>query len=420
MKKGSFWRTGFVCVVALTFAFAMVLSAGTSAVAKEKVVKIGNILPLSGPSASVGIQGKYARELATEEINNAGGIKSLGGAKLENIYVDSKSDPTVGVSAAERLINSDKVNILSGCWNSAVTYPATQVAERYGIPFIVPVSVRNTITERGFKYTFRIAAKDAWWTRDQFEFLEDMKKKSGTDLKTIAFVYENGDWGVGMAEQWEILAKKYGYKIVLNEPYPSTASDLTPVVMKIKRAKPDVILLTSNASDAILLTNTMAEMRVKAKAIIGTGGGHADPMFRKNCGANAEYMFDVVEWEADLSKPGIPELNAEFKKRHGFDLAGESVDAYASVYVIADALEKAGSTDPKKIREALANMHLDSGPAMIVSYDAVEFDESGQNINAGLVMVQYRMVDGNLERVSVWPTSAARAGYEAVFPMPKK
>ncbi len=420
MKKGSFWRTGFVCVVALAFAFAMVVSAGTSAVAKEKVVKIGNILPLSGPSASVGIQGKYARELATEQINNAGGIKSLGGAKLENIYVDSKSDPTVGVTAAERLINTNKVHILSGCWNSAVTYPATQVAERYGVPFIVPVSVRNTITERGFKYTFRIAAKDAWWTRDQFEFLEDMKKKSGTDLKTMAFVYENGDWGVGMAEQWDKLAKKYGYKVVLNEPYPSTASDLTPVVMKIKRAKPDVILLTSNASDAILLTNTMAEMRVKAKAVIGTGGGHADPMFRKNCGANAEYMFDVVEWEADLSKPGIPELNAEFKKRHGFDLAGESVDAYASVYVIADALERAASTDAKKLREALASMHLDSGPAMIVSYDAVEFDEAGQNINAGLVMVQYRMIDGNLERVSVWPESAARAGFEAVFPMPKK
>jgi len=420
MKKGNVWRSGLVIAMALVFACAMVVMTGSSALAKDKVVKIGNILPLSGPSASVGIQGKYARELATEEINNAGGIKSLGGAKLENVYVDSKSDPTVGVTAAERLINTNKVNILSGCWNSAVTYPATQVAERYRIPFIVPVSVRNTITERGFKYTFRIAAKDAWWTRDQFEFLEDMKKKSGADLKTMAFVYENGDWGVGMAEQWEKLAKKYGYKVVLNEPYPSTASDLTPVVMKIKRAKPDVILLTSNASDAILLTNTMAEMRVKAKAIIGTGGGHADPMFRKNCGANAEYMFDVVEWESDLSKPGIPELNAEFKKRHGFDLAGESVDAYASVYVIADALERAASTDPKKIREALVSTHLDSGPAMIVSYDAVEFDESGQNINAGLVMVQYRMVDGTLERVSVWPASAAREGFEAVFPMPKK
>ncbi len=418
MKKGNVWRSGFLVAVALVFACAMVVMAGSPALAKDKVIKIGNILPLSGPSASVGIQGKYARELATEMINNAGGIKSLGGAKLENIYVDSKSDPTVGVTAAERLINTNKVNILSGCWNSAVTYPATQVAERYRVPFVVPVSVRNTITERGFKYTFRIAAKDAWWTRDQFEFLEDMKKSTGTELKKVAFVYENGDWGVGMAEQWDILAKKYGYTVVLNEPYPSTASDLTPVVMKIKRAKPDVILLTSNASDAILLTNTMAEMKVKAKAIIGTGGGHADPMFRKNCGKNAEYMFDVVEWEADLNKAGIPELNAEFKKRHGFDLAGESVDAFTSVFVIADALERAGSTDPKKLREAFASTNLCSGPGMIVSYDCVKFDESGQNVNAGIVMVQFRMVDGKMERVSVWPKSAARAGFEAVFPMP--
>jgi branched-chain amino acid transport system substrate-binding protein len=138
-------------------------------------VKIGNVEPLSGPSASFGQQGKKAREMAVEEINAAGGIKSLGGAKLELIYADSKSDPNVGVTETERLINTDKVNIVTGCWNSGVTYPATAVAERYGVPFVVPVSVRDTITERGFKYVFRIAAKDSWWTRDQFTFLKDMK-----------------------------------------------------------------------------------------------------------------------------------------------------------------------------------------------------------------------------------------------------
>ncbi|MCX5851587.1 MAG: ABC transporter substrate-binding protein [Deltaproteobacteria bacterium] len=418
MKRTSLWRNGFFGVAALLFAVVMAVSAGTAIAAKENVVKIGNIIPLSGPSASVGVQNQYACDLATEMINNAGGIKSLGGAKLVNIYVDSKSDPTVGVSSAEQLINNDKVNILSGCWNSAVTYPTTQVAEKYGIPFIVPVSVRNTITERGFKYIFRIAAKDAWWARDQFKFLDDMQKSRNVSLKTIAFVYENGDWGVGMAEQWKPLAAQYGYKIVLDEPYPSTSSDLTPVALKIKKANPDVLLLTSNASDAILLNNTMAEMKVKVKAIVGTGGGHADPMFRKNCGKNAEYMFDVVEWETDLGKAGIPEVNAEFKKRHGYDLAGESVDAFASVFVIADALERAASLDPKKIRDALAKTKLCSGPGMIVSYDCVEFDETGQNKNAGIVMVQYRMIGDSLERVSVWPESAARKGFKTVFPMP--
>ncbi len=165
------FKTMLVAVVAL----AMTIGTLGSAQAAQ-TVKIGNIIPLSGPSASVGIQGKNAREMAVQEINDAGGIKSMGGAKLEMLYADSKSDPTAGVSAAEQMINSDKVVLLTGCWNSAVTYPATQVAERYGVPFVVPVSVRDTITERGFKYTFRVAAKDSWWTRDQFAFLHDMEK----------------------------------------------------------------------------------------------------------------------------------------------------------------------------------------------------------------------------------------------------
>jgi len=402
------------------FMCSLVFFTGNPAQAGPKVVKIGNIIPLSGPSASVGVQGKNAREMAVEEINNAGGIKSLGGAKLEMIYVDSKSDPTVGVTEAERLINTQKVHILTGCWNSAVTYPTTQVAERYGTPFIVPVSVRDTITERGFKYIFRVAAKDSWWTRDQIRFLRDMEKEFNVKLKTLALVYENGDWGTGFAAGWKKLAKEYGYKVVLDEPYPSTASDLAPVAIKMKKANADVIMLVSNAADAILLTNSMAEMKVTAKAIIASGGGHADPKFLDNCKKNAEYIFDEVEWETDLGKPGVKEINEKFKKRYGYNLTGESVDAYAAMYVIADALERAGSLKPKKIRDALAVTRLDTGPAMIISYDAIEFDKDGQNKNAGIVIVQIREMNGKMERITVWPKSARRAGYTPVFPMPAR
>jgi len=410
-------KGGFYCSVIFFCAFSLVFVSGSTAVA-AKTVKIGNIIPLSGPSASVGVQGKDVREMAVEEINNAGGIKSLGGAKIEMVYVDSKSDPTVGVTEAERLINSEKVHLLTGCWNSAVTYPTTQVAERYGIPFIVPVSVRDTITERGFKYVFRIAAKDSWWTRDQFRFLKDMEEEFNVEIKTLAFVYENGDWGTGFAAGWKKLAKEFGYEVVLDEPYPSTASDLSPVVMKMKKANADVVMLVSNAADAILLTNSMAELKVRPKAVIASGGGHADPKFLDNCKKNADYIFDEVEWETDLGKPGVKEINAKFKKKYGYNLAGESVDAYASMYVIADALERAGSLNPKKIRDALAETKLDSGPAMIVSYDAIEFDKDGQNKNAGIVIVQIREMNGKMDRVTVWPKNARRSGYTPVFPMP--
>ena len=396
----------------------LVLGTGTGLQAAEEVVRIGNIIPLSGPSASVGEQGRNAREMAVEEINAAGGIKSLGGAKLEMLYADSESKPEKGVAEAERMINTEKVHILTGCWNSAVTYPTTAVAERYGIPFVVPVSVADKITEQGFKTVFRIAAKDSWWTRDQFAFLKDMQEEFKTEIKTLAFVYENGDWGKGFAGQWRALAEKNGYKIVLDEPYPSTTTDLSPVVQKIRRARPDVLMLVSNAADAILLTNTLADYKVKLKAIIASGGGHADPSFLKATGSNARYLFDIVEWETDVNKPGVKEINEKFKARYGYNLAGESVDAYIAMYVIKDALERAGSTDPVKIREALAKTNLRSGPAMIASYDAIEFDATGQNKHAALSIVQINDLGNGLERITVWPKGARRAGYTPVFPMP--
>ncbi len=403
--------TGLLCALVLGFS-SLALAVDT--------VKVGNILPLSGPSAAVGQQGKQAREMAVEEINAAGGIKSLGGAKLEMFYADSKSDPNVGVTAAERLINTEKVNVLSGCWNSGVTYPSTAVAERYGIPFIVPVSVRDTITERGFKNVFRIAAKDSWWARDQFAFLKDMSKEFGTELKTIAMVYENGDWGTGLAAQWKKLIEKSGYKVVLDEPYPSSATDLTPVVNKIRRARPDVLLLVSNAADAVLLTNTMADYRVRPKVILGTGGGHADPTFLSGTKDNAQYIFDIVEWETDVNKPGVKEVNAKYKAKYGNNLTGEAVDAYVSMYVLADALERAGSASPDKLRAALAATNLKTGPAAIVSYDSIEFDKTGQNMHASPVVVQINDLGKGLERITIWPKSARRAGYTPVFPIPKK
>lgn len=415
MKNGSITTILAGCMgVALSAALF-----AAPALAADKTVKIGNVEPLSGPSASVGVQGKQAREMAVEEINAAGGIKSLGGAKLELVYADSKSDPTVGVTETERLINTEKVNLMTGCWNSAVTYPATQVAERYGIPFVVPVAVRDTITERGFKNVFRIAAKDSWWVRDQFRFLKDMQDETGVKLQRIAFVFENGDWGTGFAEKWRELAKKDGYEIVLDEPYPSTATDLTPVVTKLKAAKPDIVMLVSNAADAILLTNTMAEMQVKPKVVLASGGGHADPKFLENTDTNALGIFDEVEWNTDVNKPAAKPANEKFKKKYGYDLTGESVDAYVAMYVIADALERAASTEPAKIRDALAATNLTTGPGMIVSYDGVQFDETGQNKNAGIVIVQVANVDGKPERVTVWPKAARRAGYVPAFPANK-
>lgn len=418
MKERRTWWKAYLCVLAFAFVCSVAIPADRPALAQAKEVKVGNILPLSGPSASVGQQSKNSQDMAIEEINAAGGIKSLGGAKITMLYADSESKPDKGVAEAERLINTEKVHVLTGCWNSAVTYPTTAVAERYGIPFIVPVSVADKITAQGFKNVFRIAAKDSWWTRDQFVFLGDLQKEFKAKLSTLAFVYENGDWGKGFAEEWKKLAEKGNYKVVMDEPYPSTATDMSPLVQKIKRANPDVLLLVSNAADAILITNSMAEYKVKPKAIIASGGGHADPSFLTAAGKNARYIFDIVEWETDVNKPGAKEANAKFKSKYGYNLAGESVDGYIAMYVLADALERAGSTDPAKLRKALAETNYRKGQGMIVGYDSVQFDNTGQNKNASLVMVQINDIGKGMERITVWPKGARRAGYKPVFPTP--
>jgi branched-chain amino acid transport system substrate-binding protein len=422
IKKVSF-RIHILPAMAVLFFLSLLLPLWSPAQAKKvSEVKIGYILPLTGPTAQAGIQNRKASELATEYINAAGGIKSLGGARLVNVWADSRGEASFGVTAAEVLIKTDKVNIISGAWNSAVTYPTTQTAEKSGIPYVVPVSVRDTITERGLKYTFRIAPKDSWRVRDQFKFLDETSHAADTQIKTIAFVYEDGGWGKAMKDQWAKLAEKYGYKVILAEPYASTSNDLTLTAMKIKNARADVILMASFTPDAILLTNAMAQMKVAAKAIISAGGGYASQAFIKGTGKNCENIFDVSEWEPDMNRPAIATLNAEFKKRYTFDLTAETVDAFVSVYVIADALERAQSTDPEEIRDALADTDLCRGkgnPGIdVVAYKCIEFDKTGQNKNARFAVVQFRDINGSMERVTVWPADAARKGFKPVFPMP--
>jgi len=395
------------------------LSAGEKQTAE---VRIGNILPLSGPSARAGKQGQSAVELATEYINAAGGIKALGGAKLVNVWTDSRGEVAFGVTAVEQLVKTDKVSVISGAWNSAVTYPTTQAAEQAKIPYVVPVSVRDSITERGYKYVFRIAPKDGWRSRDQFRFLKEMQKATGSKVETLAMVFEDGGWGKSMKDQWTRLAASQGYKVALVEPYAASATDLTMTVMRIRNAQPDVILLASFTEDAILLANTMSALKVRAKAVIASGGGHASRAFLKNAGASCDYLFDISEWEPDMNRPAIAPLNEEFRKRYGFELTAETADAFASVYVIAHALEEAGTTDPADIRDELEDADMCRGKGWlgmdILACGCVEFDRTGQNEHAGYVMVQFRNTGEAMERVTVWPGSAARKGCTAVFPMP--
>jgi branched-chain amino acid transport system substrate-binding protein len=373
----------------------------------ENVIKIGTILPLTGDAAPLGKLGKEAREMAIEEINANGGIESLGGAKLKLVFGDSQGKPEIGVSEAERLITQEDVVMLNGSYQSGVTLPASAVAQKYEKVWFAPVPSDPSITERGYDYVFRIADTSAMRVASQIKFINYLQDENNVDIKTAAIVYENTAWGQGVAKEWLKQLPESGLKVVVNEPYDKSSPDLTSVVTKVKDAKPDVVLLCSYVSDATLLANGFNEQKVTPKLFLATSGGYADPEYIRNTGENTLGFFDVSAWESDVSRPFSKETNEKFIQKYGHPMNGEAVKAYVGMYVIKDVLERAGSTDSKAIRDAFAATNIVEGETQMYT-SKIHFDESQTLPDPSLVIVQFKEVDGKVQRVTVWPQDSAR------------
>jgi len=409
MNKSKFHQI-FIGVV---FVLIIVCLALTSAYSQEPL-KVGILLPLSGPAAPIGVNSLNGHKLAVQEINEAGGIHSLDGRKIELLVADSGGDPKVGMTQAERLITKDNVVAIMGAYQSSVTYPSTQVAEKYKIPYLVPSSYLPTITERGFKYTFRLCLNSDLASKEQISFLDRMSKLTGKPVKTLGLIYENTDWGESAAETWKKYAKDFGFKVVLDEEYPANSASLRPVVLKIKSTAPDALLFASYTSDAILLTKGIAEQKINVMAYVTTAGGHADPVFFKNVGANADYYFDLAETSPDIDLPLTRETNEKYKKIYGDDMSDDCIKCYTSTYVLAKAIEIAKSTNPDDIQRVLANMMLIPGQKGIITPYSVEFGPDGQNIHARAVIIQ----NLNQKRVVVYPAELALPGAAIEWPTP--
>jgi branched-chain amino acid transport system substrate-binding protein len=411
-----------IFMMVLTFALAG-CGGGQEAVDEgenqnPETVKIGVLIPISGPLSTVGENLKLAYEFAKEEINNNGGIESLGGAKLEFVYGDQQGDPKVGASETERLIQREKVSALMGTFPSTVSYTQTEVAERYQVPYLEPSAMMDEITERGFKYTFRTIKPASYWAQEQIKFIKEMDENSDENIQKLALIYENTDQGQSTSKGWRKYAEEMGYEIVVDESYPRDISDFSPLMMKLREADPDVILMTSYVSDAILLQKALAEYEINTVANIGTSSGFAFPAFVEECGDLSDYLFDLTEWNPDLSHTElVAEKHEKFKNweknEDGRSWNGAAAFCYATTYVLEDAIERAASTDRDAIRDALAETKITEGPATILPYSPIEFDENGQAKGTRLILVQYQ--DG--KRVTVWPEDVKAA--EPVFPMPK-
>jgi len=374
------------------------LAAAASAKAQQEV-KIGVLYPLSGPTAQIGIDAIAAVKTAIEIVNEGAdlplalaknkGLPGLGGANITVKVVDHQGKPEVGQSETERLISQEKVHAVFGAYFSSVTAAASQAAERAGIPFFNAESTQPALTQRGLKYFFRATPNDETFSQLMFDFLKDFAAKSGQKFQSASIFHEDTAYGTDSAKVQERLAKESGIKILEKIAYKAQTTSLTSEVQRLKAANADVLLPSSYTSDTFLLMRTAKDLDYNPKLIVAQNAGFTDPTFLSTMGKDAEGAITRSPYNADLEGriPLLVKVNAIFKKHsNGRDLSDNSARAFTGFMALLDAFNRAGSTDPEKLRTALVATNIPSDQ-LIVPYRGVKFDSTGQNeLGLGILM----------------------------------
>src|SRR6266849_1934434 len=309
--------------------------------------------------------------------------------------------PACPMSAAQsqalRLITQDKVHVLFGAYQSSCTFTATQAAERYGIPFVVGDSAALNITGRGFKWTFRVTPIASDYADTYMRFFADMRK-AGRPIKSIAIVNENTDYGTSVADTVEAAAGKNNIPVAARIPYSANAADVSAQVLTLKDKQPEVVIFISYTSDSILYLKTMRALDYLPPMIIGDDTGFSDPSFIPAVGDIAQGALNRSAW--DIGKPNSTtwHINEMYKAKTGRDLDDTSGRNMQGFLAMAEAVNRAGSSDPAAIQAALKATDL-KPEQLMMGYRGVKFDETGQNILASTYLIQLK----GKEYVMVWP-----------------
>jgi len=405
------------CCVLFATALSVTVLAISPARAAESV-KIGVIYPLTGNAASAGQSAKDAVNLVAEIVNTAhsdlkalplgasAGLPNLGGAKIELDEADHQGNPQVGQQQTLRLITQDHVVAMLGSYHSSVSLVATAVAERQGIPYLVADSVAQNITGRGFKWIFRTTPIASDFAKAYAGFLTDLKS-AGRKIDKIAIINENTDYGTSVGASIVEAAKSANINVAAQIPYNASSSDVSAQVIQLKTLQPDAVIFVSYTADTILYFRTMKNLDYLPPLVIGDDAGFSDPTFIPNAGDLAQGAINRSAF--DIGKPGSNSyiINQLFKVKYGRDLDDTSARWMQGFFVLADAINRAGSIEPDKIQAALQATDLKPDQLMI-GYNGVKFDSTGQNTLASTFLIQLQ----GKQYVSVWPTNLATGKLE--------
>jgi branched-chain amino acid transport system substrate-binding protein len=370
-------------------------------------VKIAMLVPLSGPWARQGILEQMGARMAIDDVNNAGGIKSLGGAKLTLVEYDTQDSAEKAKNAAQRLI-AQEPNLVGGfgCWLSSFTLAATEVTERAELPWLT-LSYSDLITGRGFRHVFQSSPTANRQAEEELPMVMELAQKTtGKKPTKVAFIGDNTASAVSfMKPMREHLVKDLGLTIVADEVYTPPLADATTIVQHVRSGRPDFVgFQSTNVPDDKLLVDKFAEFNLRSDRLpkIGGGGHWTVPELLNVAGAqNLEgIMVGLANWpgkrQADLEQRFIARTKEPW-------FGHDSIFAYVHVMILKEALERCGAADRRKVSAAIRELDMTDGPALFFPDGRLKYDENGRRVGAELCIVQWR----SGKPVPVYPTEIA-------------
>jgi branched-chain amino acid transport system substrate-binding protein len=368
-------------------------------------IPIGAIYPLTGLEAEGGQMCSWGLELAAEHVNKAGGIKSMGGAKLKLLILDSESKNEVGAMVAEKLIQRGIV-CLTGAKQSGVTMAVSKVADRHKIPFVIN-STADQITQQGFDNIVRIFPTHSRLIESGIDGIIEITRAK--PIKTAVWMNISEFAGKSSADTFFPLIekRKINWNIVKRIVYPENTMSLASEVSEAKALKPDAIFILARQRDAMMLVQEMYKQRFDVNGIFGiVSPGFATPGFHKE--KLSDYIFNITPWHDEVqpfAKKVAEEYESRFKKPFNMDAAV----AYDAMLAMADALERAGTTEKDAILKALKRTKLEKKTMV---GDPIEFDEKGDSKGARASLMQLQQGKSKI----VYPSFAATA--KQIYPVP--
>jgi branched-chain amino acid transport system substrate-binding protein len=386
------------------FVGCIVLAALTSGALAQEPIRIGVVLPFTGPFAKGGLEDWTAMEIARDMINEKGGIN---GRKIEYLRGDAVN-PNAAISEAERLITQDGVKITTGSFASPFAIAVSQTAERHGVLHWETVGAADIITKRGFKYTFQVGAPASRYARAAVDFTRDvLAGKLGKPVKDVrvALLWENRAFGKSVGDGVRAYAKDLGLPMIFDEGYDQFATDMTPIVQKLKDAKPDVLIAISFLNDAVLFQRKAKELNFDVPVMMGVSAGYSAPELKDSLGNAVNGIF-IADFPARVNPKALTsaaqvasdDFYKRYEQKQNRIAAGHSSATFSAMWLLfTEVLPKSKTMEPAEIRDIALALDLPDGSLVNgsgVKFTNLDWDgdkkDAGQNLRSSIGVWQWQ------------------------------